>query len=99
MRLTLTVDDLEVEQFISKLFASQVQEALTILSDKPPADEHGDALFTIKEACDFLKISRGKLYSIMKDSKLESLRVGHKRLIQKRDLLSFIKTQKYNHEK
>ena len=43
-----------------------------------------DGLMTVKEVMDFLKISRGKLYSLMSDGSLQYVTIGRSRRIPRR---------------
>jgi len=48
-------------------------------------------IFTIKEACSFLSISRMTLHRLLKNKKISSFKIGNRRLIKKEEILLMIK--------
>jgi excisionase family DNA binding protein len=49
-----------------------------------------DGVMSVKEACDFSKLSRTELYSLMIGGKLKYLMHGKRRLIPKRALIEML---------
>jgi excisionase family DNA binding protein len=59
-------------------------------------------LLTVKEAAEYLSISRSHLYTLVKSRKIRSLKFGKRRLFDSLDLDAFIEEMKsdkeiYNH--
>jgi excisionase family DNA binding protein len=44
-------------------------------------DNKGHTLFSVVEACEQLRISKWTLYRLMRENKLESVKIGSRRLI------------------
>lgn len=53
-------------------------------------------LLTIKEACDYLRISRATLYRFINQGKLKPVKIGKRTLIDKADLDRLIEESKGN---
>ena len=51
-------------------------------------------LLTIKEACEYLNISRATLYKLIKEGKLKPVKIGRSTRLDKRDLDKFIQQLK-----
>jgi excisionase family DNA binding protein len=51
-----------------------------------------DKLHTVKETCEILKISRGKLYLLIKDNSLTPVKIGKKTLFKESELQRFIES-------
>lgn len=51
----------------------------------------GTTMFTMAEACKELRISRWSLYRLINDGKLESVKIGRRRLIPADALADFVK--------
>ena len=47
-------------------------------------------LFTVQEAAQALKMSRSKVYGLIKDGKLHSVKIGGSRRLRKQDLLEYV---------
>lgn len=48
-----------------------------------------DGLLTVREACDFLKVSQSELYRLMERGEIQFCRLGSKRRIPKKALVDF----------
>ncbi|HVN25949.1 MAG TPA: helix-turn-helix domain-containing protein [Syntrophorhabdales bacterium] len=49
-----------------------------------------DRLYTVKETCNLLKISRAKLYLLIKGGSLRSVKIGKKTLFKESTIQRFI---------
>jgi excisionase family DNA binding protein len=49
-----------------------------------------EKLHTVKEACETLKVSRAKLYLLIKGEELKSVKIGKKTLFKESELQRFI---------
>lgn len=49
-----------------------------------------DSLLTLKEAMDFLKISRSTLYKLMENGDIKGIKIGRVWRFQKKDIENFI---------
>ena len=47
-------------------------------------------LFTVQEAAQVLKMSRSKVYGLIKDGQLHSVKIGGSRRLRKQDLLAYV---------
>jgi excisionase family DNA binding protein len=47
-------------------------------------------LFTVQEAAQALKMSRSKVYGLIKDGQLHSVKIGGSRRLRKQDLLAYV---------
>jgi len=51
-----------------------------------------EKLHSVKEACNILKISRAKLYLLIKDESLKPVKIGKKTLFKESELQRFIES-------
>lgn len=51
-----------------------------------------DKLFTIKEAAEILRVSRAKIYLLIKDGKLNAVKLDKKTLFKESELNRFIES-------
>lgn len=51
-----------------------------------------EKLHTVKEVCDILKVSRAKLYLLIKDESLKPVKIGKKTLFKESELQRFIES-------
>lgn len=49
-------------------------------------------LHSVKEACDIVKVSRAKLYLLIKDGSLHPVKIGKKTLFKESELQRFIES-------
>ena len=68
---------------------TQQQESGANRNHDPP--DFNKEIFTIKEACTFLSISRMTLHRLLKNKKISSFKIGNRRLIKKEEILLMIK--------
>jgi excisionase family DNA binding protein len=54
----------------------------------------GHTLFSVVEACEQLRISKWTLYRLMRENKLESVKIGSRRLISVTAMAEFVKQLK-----
>jgi excisionase family DNA binding protein len=47
-------------------------------------------LYTVQEAAHVLKMSRSKIYGLIKDGELHSVKIGGSRRLRKQDLLEYV---------
>ena len=47
-------------------------------------------LYTVQEAAEALKISRSKVYGLMKEGELPSVKIGGSRRLRKQDLMQYV---------
>jgi hypothetical protein len=47
-------------------------------------------LFTVQEAAQALKMSRSKVYGLIKEGQLHSVKIGGSRRLRKQDLLDYV---------
>jgi excisionase family DNA binding protein len=47
-------------------------------------------LFTVQEAAQALKMSRSKVYGLIKEGQLHSVKIGGSRRLRKQDLLAYV---------
>jgi excisionase family DNA binding protein len=47
-------------------------------------------LYTVQEAAHALKMSRSKIYGLIKDGELHSVKIGGSRRLRKQDLLEYV---------
>jgi len=52
------------------------------------------ALLTVKEACEYLNISRAMLYKLIKEGKIKPIKLGKSTRFDKKDLDDFIEKAK-----
>ncbi len=74
-----------LELLLSKL--SVLEETLTYLSDEKKTK---DELFTVNEACTFLRVSRATFYKLLKENPSISNMIGGRRVIKKNSLLNLM---------
>ena len=63
-----------------------------ITTDKTVNTRHtrySDVL-TVEEACDYLKVGRNSIFELIKSKRLDSFKVGNRRLISRRSLRKYI---------
>jgi excisionase family DNA binding protein len=60
----------------------------------PPPPRPVVPLLTVEEVCDILRISREKLYRLMRNGDLDWRRIGETRRIRSDDLARFIEREK-----
>ena len=70
----------------------------TALAEKSPqkADVRtvvADGLMTVREATEYLSVSRSKLYEMMEKGELAYVKLGRCRRIQRRDLIDLVSRQ------
>ena len=47
-------------------------------------------LFTVQEAAQVLKMSRSKVYGLIKEGQLHSVKIGGSRRLRKQDLVAYV---------
>lgn len=52
-----------------------------------------DAMLTVREACEYLRISKWTLYRFIQAGKLSSVKLGRRRLIRMQSIQEFINRQ------
>lgn len=53
-----------------------------------------DGLMTVEDALQYLKIGKTKLYALIKEGKIRTVKIGKRTLIDPEDLKKFIESQK-----
>ena len=67
-----------------------------VLKENHDPPDFNKEIFTIKEACSFLSISRMTLHRLLKNKKISSFKIGNRRLIKKEEILLMIKINERN---
>lgn len=67
--------------------SSVLRQAIEQSKEWKPAP---DAMLTVAEACQYLRISKWKLYQLMQDRMLSSVKLGRRRLIRMQSILKFV---------
>ena len=49
-------------------------------------------LYTVQEAAKALRISRSKVYGLMKEGELQSVKIGGSRRLRRQDLIDYVET-------
>lgn len=57
---------------------------------KPLNPSHAPAAFSVPEAADYLRISTASLWRLLEHGKLRRTKIGHRTVIRKADLDSFL---------
>ena len=60
------------------------------LAGTKPATPTGNGVFTVEEACQYLRISKWTLYRLIQSGKLKTIKIGSRRLVRVQSLHEFV---------
>ena len=84
--LTSTEELTEILRFV----LAEERQNQNVFHKKDRPDSDNEQLFTTKEACRFLHISRATIYNLINKQSLSVKKIGRKNLFLKQDLNNFL---------
>ena len=94
MILKVEIDLSELVLKIEEIINNNISRI--IISTVPNSEDPDSMLITIKQVSDYLRISRGSIYNLIKKGNLESIKIGNKRLFEKKAIDAYISSLTIN---